>query len=384
MSNRVTDRINLPRRMAGLSIVELLVAMVLGLGLSVGVLEIYTGNDAAERSSEANARIQENGRFAFNYLSQELHTAGYLGCQSIQDDSNVNNILDAPPANFQPETGLQGWEANGTDPGSVFNSLDSIATVSSNNGWWGTTGGNILPVLQVVPGSDIVCAWNTSGDVGVVNSVTAGVNPVVNISPIDIVAGDVLVLNDCEQIDIVQACAIANGAGVSLNITLSTGCNPGNIANPVVTVRPGAEVMKLEGTILYVGKRDDAAANVPSLFRARLGTTAAPTVIEELIEGVESLQLLYGINTDADSQNTADSYVPADQVPATDWGRVVSVRASLLFQSPDDSIVPVAQAYRFNGVEYDGEGANGDLPADRRLRRVFSSTISVRNRALGL
>jgi hypothetical protein len=53
-------------------------------------------------------------------------------------------------------------------------------------------------------------------------------------------------------------------------------------------------------------------------------------------------------------------------------------------QSIEDSIVPAPQAYQFNGVMYDGQGANGNLPADLRLRRVFTSTISLRNRALGL
>ena len=384
MKKRIRSSMSSPHQMAGLSIVELLVAMVLGLSLTVGVLEIYTGNDATERSREANARIQENGRFALSYLNQELNSAGYLGCQSNQDDGNTNNILDTPPAHFQPEVGLQGWESNGTDPGDVFNSLDAVATVSSTNGSWLTSGGNVMPTLQVVPGSDIIRTWNTSPEIGSVNSITPGANPVINISDIDIVAGDILVLNDCEHVDWVQACAVATGAGSTLNVTLSTGCNPGNIANPPVTVNVGAEVMKLEGTVLYVGKRNNNAANPPALFRARLGTTASPTVIEELIEGIESIQFVYGINTDEDSRNTVDTYLPADQIPATDWGRVVSVQASLLLQSPEDSIVPAAQQYQFNGVVYDGQGANGNLPQDRRLRRVFNSTISIRNRALGL
>jgi type IV pilus assembly protein PilW len=370
--------------MTGLSIVELLIAMVLGLSLAAGVVEIYTGNDATERSRDANARIQENGRFALSYLNQELHAAGHLGCQSNTDDGNTNSTLDTPPADFQPEMGLQGWEANGTDPGDVFNSLDGVATVSSTNGSWGTSGGNVMPALQVVPGSDIVRVWNTSGDIGRLNGVTTGANPVVNISAINIVAGDVLMLNDCEHIDWVQACSVSSGASGTLNVTISSACSPGNLTSPPITANVGAEVTKLEGTVLYVGKRNNTAGNTPALFRARLGTTASPTVVEELIEGVESLQVLYGINTDEDSRNAVDTYLPADQIPAGDWGRVISVRLSLLMQSIEDSIVPAPQAYQFNGVMYDGQGANGNLPADLRLRRVFTSTISLRNRALGL
>ena len=100
-----------------------------------------------------------------------------------------------------------------------------------------------------------------------------------------------------------------------------------------------------------------------------------------MIEGIESMQLLYGVNLDGDARNTVDSYLVADLVP--DWSNVISVRVSLLMQSIEDGTVPAPQAYSFDGVSYDGGGGNGALPADDRVRRVFTSTISLRNRALG-
>jgi type IV pilus assembly protein PilW len=93
------------------------------------------------------------------------------------------------------------------------------------------------------------------------------------------------------------------------------------------------------------------------------------------------MQILYGINVDLDIRNTVDAYVPANLV--TEFSKVISIRISLLMQSVEDGSVPAPQAYTFDGVIYNGGAGNGNLPADNRVRRVFTSTIGLRNRALG-
>lgn len=375
-----------PRFMTGLSIIELMIAMVLGLTLAAGVIQIYVGNSTTERSQEARGRIQENGRFGLNFLAQEFQMAGYLGCLAAIDPMSVNETLDGAPASFQPFYGVQGWEADGTDPGTIADSVANVAVVDTDNGGWVTaavTPASVLPSVMAVPDSDIVRVWTASSTAGTLNSITPGADTVINITPMDIEVGDILLLSDCEQADWVQACEIdAVGGGVSLDITLSDVCDPGNIANAPITVGVGAEVAVLSGNLLYVGKRGNTAANPPALFRAPLGDDADAGTPEELIEGVESMQLLYGVNLDNDIRNTVDGYVPADQV--TDWLDVVAVRVSLLMQSVEDGVVPAPQAYTFNGVNYNGVGANGELPQDNRVRRVFNSTLVLRNRALGI
>jgi type IV pilus assembly protein PilW len=139
--------------------------------------------------------------------------------------------------------------------------------------------------------------------------------------------------------------------------------------------------MLLQGTLFYVGKRGDIAANSPALFQSQLSAIGTAGAAVELIEGVETMQILYGVNLDQDVGNTVDAYLPADQVPV--WNNVVSVRISLLMQAIEDSIVPLAQQYTFDGVTYGPAGA-GALPPDTRVRRVFTNTISLRNRALGV
>ena len=374
----------------GLSLIELLVSMVLGLTLATGVVQIYAGSNTTERDREARQRIQENGRFASNFLSQEIRMGGYLGCLGALEGATVNSTLDGPPASFQPRFGIQGWEATGTNPGVVNNSANDVATVSTATAEW-TNGavGHVIPTIQAVPNSDILRIWGADGSSGIVTTITQGVTPTIQAeSDVGIAVDDFLLISDCEQADFVQACAVAAdpGPATTSTISLSTACNPGNVASSPISsqtdVTDPAEVVRLQGTMFYVGKRNDTATNPPALFRRQLSATGTVDAAEELIEGVESMQILYGINLDQDVRSTVDTYVPANLV--TDFADVISVRISLLMQSVEEGTVPSPQPYTFDGVLYDGSGgANGALPADTRVRRVFVNTISLRNRALG-
>ncbi len=374
----------------GLSLIELLIAMALGLTLSAVVVQVYVSATVTERSQDARLRLQENGRFALNFLSQEIRMGGYLGCLGSLTGPTVNNTLNAPPNSFQPQFGVQGWEAGGTNPGAVNNSVNNVAVVATNNPEWTSDPGgvNIIPVVNAVPNSDIIRIWSATGSAGGVAAITQGNPPTITAeSAVGIQVNDFLIISDCEQADFVQACAVvANPAPATTStITLSPACIPGNQAGVIISsfadVANPAEVMLLQGTLFYVGKRGDIAANSPALFQSQLSAIGTAGAAVELIEGVETMQILYGVNLDQDVRNTVDAYLPADQVPV--WNNVVSVRISLLMQAIGDSIVPSAQQYTFDGVTYGPAGA-GALPPDTRVRRVFTNTISLRNRALGV
>lgn len=368
----------------GLSLIELLIAMVLGLSLATGVMQLYVSNSTAERDQEARLRIQENGRFGLNFLGQQIRMAGYLGCLGAIDGTTVNITLAAIPLAFQPQFGVQGWEAAGTDPGQINNSANNVAVVASNTAEWTTSGANVIPVVNAVPNSDIIRVWGAEGAPGIVSAITPGVTPTMVVdTAIGLVANDFVLVSDCEQADIVQACTVTDNApALNSTISLSNTCVPGNTPSTPISSEAPAEAVKLQGTLFWVGKRGDVATNPPALFRARLAANGTVGVAEELIEGVESMQILYGESLDGDVRSTVDTYVPADQV--VNWLNVISVRISLLMQSVEDGSVPSPQSYTFNGVVYNGAGGNGNLPADDRVRRVFTSTINLRNRALGI
>jgi type IV pilus assembly protein PilW len=121
----------------------------------------------------------------------------------------------------------------------------------------------------------------------------------------------------------------------------------------------------------YVGASPDGP---PALYQRRMQITPASTkaeaVSEELAEAVDTMQILYGRDTDND--NAVDDYVTADGI--TDWNRVLSVRIGLLVRSPDTAAGETdTQVYNVNGTSFNPVD-------DRRVREVFTTTVAIRNR----
>ena len=92
---------------------------------------------------------------------------------------------------------------------------------------------------------------------------------------------------------------------------------------------------------------------------------------------MENLQILYGEDTDADGEGangdgTANRYVPISTA-SLDIDRVVSVRLSLLARSLNNNLTTTPSPYTFNGTTV--------TPVDQYLRKVFTTTITLRNKA---
>ncbi|MBW2690968.1 MAG: prepilin-type N-terminal cleavage/methylation domain-containing protein, partial [Deltaproteobacteria bacterium] len=62
---------------SGLTLVELLVAMAIGLILLTGIFQVFLGSNSIYRTQDSLSRLQENGRFAIELLTQKVHLAGY-------------------------------------------------------------------------------------------------------------------------------------------------------------------------------------------------------------------------------------------------------------------------------------------------------------------
>jgi len=76
----------------GLTLIEILVAMVISLILMAGVLQIFQSNKQSFRVQESLSLIQENGRTAMRILAEELRMAAFWGCRS-QDISIITDNL---------------------------------------------------------------------------------------------------------------------------------------------------------------------------------------------------------------------------------------------------------------------------------------------------
>ena len=371
-------------RQHGLSLIELLIASAIGLFLVLGVVEVFV--NARVLRAEVNARqaMQEGARVAMSFIGDELRMSGYLGCFGSLGNRPLNILLSSPPASFQPWFGVQGWEASGTDWGAHIGPAADLALIDVVEGGWEVAqAGHVLPSMSALPTSDLIRTWAVAGVPSPVVSVSTAPLEYAVSSVTDIRAGDMVLVSDCARADIVQACELqAIPDTEQMLLRASQSCSPGNRrdAVPLTTASTAApaEAMRVQATLFYVGRRGGVTANPPALFRRTLDDSGGLAAAEEIIEGVESLQLLYGVDSGAAASGQVGAYLSASEV--TDFSRVVSVRVNLLMVSVGFASSGLRHDYNYHGAEYSGALS----PNDGRLRQSFEMTFHLRNRALGL
>lgn len=357
-------------REAGVTLVELMVALVLSLVLTAGVIKVFSGNRVTYEFNQSLSRIQENARFALDHMAWQARMAGYQGC--ISDVEVYNNLAVQSAFRDDIRNGLQGFDSVGTSEGDAYAAASTYPAPSANVNDWSP----VLPAdlnNRVIPGSDVLVVRSVSG---------AGMSlvaPFTNASQIfvgpghDFVEGEILVVSDCQKSSVFQVTNINAVPSHNLVHSNDNKWTPGNAFPnwpPEQDYGLGAEVARLQAHAFYVGAGD----NGPSLFQLRLQLNAATGTAafqpEELVEGIESMQVRYGV--DADDNGTIDSWVSADAV--ANWEDVLSLEITLLARATEeygtdtDTVVYTLGGTTFNPVD------------DRRLRQVFSTTIGVRNR----
>ena len=325
----------------GLSLVELMVAIVLGLILVAGIIELFVNNRQVYRVQDAQSRLQENGRYAMNVLSQSIERAGYLGC-ATRSALNINNLLNTSNDYlWDITTPIEGQEATGA------------------NQWTPTRDDSVTPT---VPGSDVLTIRIIEPpELRVISHPTAGTPGSADItvsSANGLQTGDIVLAHDCVAGAIFQI--TADPAAGTIKHASGAG-TPGNSAEALGHNFGAGWINKIATNSFFIRNNGNG---VPSLYR-RAGTSNAV----ELVEGIETMQIQYGVDTTGNG--AANTYQTANQIG--NWNNVVSVRISLVMVSIEDNLtVDGTQSYNLEG--------NSVTPADRRLRRVFSRTVTLRNR----
>ena len=106
------------RRQAGLSLVELMVSITLGLLILSGVLVVFVNTSAARNEVERTSRQIENGRYAAELLSEDIRLAGFYGELNVGSPATL--ALPADPCSLLPgdwaewmPIHLQGYDEGG-------------------------------------------------------------------------------------------------------------------------------------------------------------------------------------------------------------------------------------------------------------------------------
>lgn len=393
MNNHSTKTGSAMRRQAGVSLIELMVAIVIASLLVLGLIQIFGASRASSQTTEGLSRVQENGRFATQYLQRQLRMVGFMGCGAdvgrVAQQSFVNHFATFPgdvlPGGdvYRFQRPIQAFTAG---VGTVPDELTDIAAAF-------TPGSDVLIVRALSEESIPVISITKAGSVlsAVVSQADAPFLPPPGQTT-------VLGMQNCRSADVFagQLNGTAPGSQVIVdgaaapNYYLDPTC--GNcawdfrISNAFMNAKTlvggsslNGEIHRAEYMAMYVA---EGANGNPSLFVRRFernGVALADS--EELVEGVDNMQLRFGYDTSPTADGMVDEYRSAAEITAglTDpvalddnWRRVLSVRVGLLLRSPDPAAVGT-RTYNLLGVTL--------TPADDgAMRQVYETTIALRNR----
>lgn len=326
MSARQSQLSSAPRRQSGFSLVELMVALVLGLVVIGGVINIFLTNQQASRSNEDLSRMQESARLSFELMAREARQVGGNTCGAQVTANVLNNAGTAWWANwnagalqgFAPGVAATGIVAIGAGVGERTNNSDALKILSGG-------------MFNGVP----IAAHDAATGVVTLSTLNHG-----------FVAGNYVVICDTESAAIAQVTA-ASSAGVG-SITHAAGGAAAAVAN-VSPARPGncsiginfptncatansrafaagGYVTRYSANTWFVGNN---ARGRRSLFR--IGPDDLAPV--EVVEGVVNMTIDY---LTFNGTTMANDWVDATAI--TDWtptaaNQVVAVRLRLDLES---------------------------------------------------
>jgi len=354
---------------SGYTLLELLVGSFIGLFLVAGMAQMYLSGKQTYNVSQSVGRAQEDLRFAYHFITRDLRETSFTGClrtvRNMTSPAQRNNLNDL---NIK----IAGWDHNNTSPGDSAITLASSYSVSTARGNWSglnVNGSTNLPnFIDSVANSDVLMVRAVTPLDGAILAGT-GASPasqtlLLNSPNIPVAEDDVLVVGDCRVADQFVVDTVNPGSSVTSRDN-----------DFRVDWGPSSRVFNISNTYYYIGLR--AGAETPSLFRINVTPNGPEDQEQELVEGVESMQVLYGI--DLNNSSDANTYVSARDV--TDWTQVVSTRVGLILVQPNGRSRSIANAETatYNAIDdLDYVTALGDTS----LR--FSSTTTVKTRNLGL
>jgi type IV pilus assembly protein PilW len=336
--------------------------MVIGLFILAGVVQVLVDGKRGYSTQRELSYLQSNARVLKEMLSTDIKNAGDMGCMA-----SITNILST----------LKSPAGDEYDIGDVVGGSEYVgsAWVPALAGEWTglaglDTGSDILALGGIYGGGDRIAKAmpNTSADLKVT-------------SPASFEKGDIIFVTDCKQ------AAITNVT----NMTAASSSGWDNLAHNMGAFDPGnstkdlgaefgtdASVYQFQIRRYYIA--DSNITSMPSLWR-KINLRDA----DELVSGVESMQIEYGVDTTAGvvagdpGDGSVNRYMNAsdivDKIAGTvtwiGWDRVTSVRVNVVLRS-ENIVHPSNVSVTLDGINYN----------DRFLRQRVSFTTRIRNRGL--
>lgn len=266
----------------GFSLVELMIAIVLGLIVMGGVVSIFVANRQAFRVSENVARVQENARVAFELLSRDLREAGGNPCGTKQIANVLNNSANLWWANWA------GGGVQGFDNSTAGDLAAGIVPV-------GAAAGNRVATTDAI----FIISGNTIDGLTITDHNPASAEFKVNKNNHGLNDSDILLACDAYSAAIFQATntnqangTIVHNTGLGVPGNCSKGLGFPSACTPLGTGKSfenGGFIVRLSAAFWFIGNNDRGGR---SLFRSSINGTAVPQT-DEIVEGVQDMQIEY-------------------------------------------------------------------------------------------
>jgi type IV pilus assembly protein PilW len=352
------------QRSAGFSLIELMIALLLGSIVIAGVMQLFMANAATRRVLEGQSRLQESARLAQEFLGRDIRQAGYRGCLSENQSVHINIDEAQMPYEFDLRVGLNGYDAAVTGWVPALTAVPYTNAARNDVNVYQTPLGEGakkgINLDKITVGTDIITTRNLSSVKPRLTGAltTPAQNPVIRVTAgwDEFKKGYLAMIHDCQKATIFRVTSLSlDVQDLSVGHALEAD-EPKNRSLQLAAVSnfsTDAAVSAINTNTFFIAPgfgRNNVGDTPLSLWRK--SGMRAPV---ELVEGVENMQILYGVDIVGDDR-VPDQYLTANLV--RDWGQLITVRITVMVNSIDDI---------------------GIQNADGLLRRAFTQTIKLRN-----
>ncbi len=346
----------------GISIIELMIALLLSSMLMLGVMRMFVDSLDANSTDNALAQVQDSARIAMEMIKRDVRMAGYKGtCADTNAQFITQSLFDL---NVEAIRGVEG-------------------------------GNTVSDSLSILRGEELIRPNNIAapqGDRDVVRVISYDSDITVDRN-ICYDSSDLLMVTDCEQFTvfnplddqnqcnpdpalIVPSNIISRGVGASgaalKDFVISGNCDAANLENCPLLMSIGSPLgIGSPPGIFYdiqnTGRTAFDGQSIMALFRNNI----------EMVEGIDNLQITYGIRTANGTQYTAGCTQSVFTAGTCNLGEISHIRISILVSS-NNNVSSINAVQDFPIVNLDPADQTLQFN-DRRLRKGFSTTIQVRN-----
>jgi len=336
-----------PASQGGLSLIELMIALLLSSFITLGILTMYLDSTETSQVSRSLARVQEAGRISLDLIARDVRMAGFAGCADpLQDLSPAFDASTLDAVFFG--SSLRGARVGGDNWDDAVGNVD-VAALEDN----AVVDSDVLQLRRASgPFVTLDSDMTSSGSTIDTDSDQAGAN-----FPI----GEIALITNCVNADVFT---VGDPSGFAVNEI-----NHDALAG---TYPEGSRVFHFNTSVYWVGDtgRTDQRGNaVFALYQNGL----------EVVTGIERLQTLYGVR----ANDSFLRFLTGDEVAANEWNQVDVVQVGVLV-SDEQRVMKIADAksYTLPGITVQPAGtagADATYPADGRLRTTFAMTVKLRN-----